>query len=418
MTSGTLLDTGLFSRAAGRPLDIAGSTLPPVLRPDARLAVLDISEYVGERTGGVRTYLAEKARFVSAHPSLRQVVLIPGDEDAIVDREGVRCYRLRGPAIPFNPAYRFMLATRSTSRIVAHERPDVIEVGSAYFAPWLTFRARRRHRAPVAWFYHANLHRLVAPRGPAEAWPRRALAGAVARYTRHIARSVDVTIVASEFARRDLESIGVANLALVPLGVDLELFTPARAAHAEATRLQAGLPRGPLAIYVGRLSGEKHVDRLVAAWPAVHRRTGASLVLVGDGPLRERLDRHPGASPGLHFLGYTRDRAAIADLLAAADVYVAPSPHETFGLAALEAMASGVPVLSVHGGGVAEQVEASGGGLLYDGDEPGSLASGIESLAGGEGRDRGLRGRRHAEARHSWDAVFTRIFEVYAGLGR
>ncbi len=416
MTSGTLLDTGLFSRAASRPLDIAGSVLPPVLRPDASMTVLDISEYVGERTGGVRTYLAEKARYVSARAGLRQVVLIPGDEDAIVDGEGVRCYRLRGPAVPFHPAYRFMLATRSTSRIVAHERPDVIEVGSAYFAPWLIFRARRSHRAPVVWFYHANLHRLVAPRGDAEALPRRVVASAVARYTRRIASSVDATIVASDFARRDLEAIGVRNLVHIPLGVDLETFHPLRRVHAEATRRRHRLPPGPIAMYVGRLASEKHTDRLAAAWPAVHARTGATLVLVGDGPLRHRLAPDADAS-GLMFLGYTRDRSVIADLLAAADLYVSPSPHETFGLAALEAMASGIPVLSVNGGGVAEQVTRSGGGTLYDGDDAGSLVRGVERLLGA-GEAAGARGRLRAESHHAWDVVFTRIFEVYAGLAR
>ena len=206
LRSGTLADTTIFSRSAITPIDIGGTVLPARLRPSAELAVLDISEYVGEQTGGVRTYLAEKARYVGARGHLRQVVLIPGDQDAIVDTSGVRCYRLRGPAIPFHPAYRFMLATRSTSRVVAHERPDIIEVGSAYFAPWLIFRARRQHRAPVVWFYHANLPRLVAPRGPQEALPRRMLGGAVAGYTRRIAGLVNRTIVASDFARRELEA--------------------------------------------------------------------------------------------------------------------------------------------------------------------------------------------------------------------
>ena len=254
MTSGALVEQRIFSSAASTPIDIAGSPLPVPLRPASTLGVLDISEYVGDFTGGVRTYLAEKARYVSRRPALRQVLLIPGAHDAIVESDGVRCYRLRGPAIPFNPAYRFMLATRSTSRIVAHERPDVIEVGSAYFAPWLIFRARRQYRAPAVWFYHANLPRLVAPRQEREPAARRILARAVGWYTRRIAAAVDCTIVASDFARRDLERVGVTNVAFVPLGVDLDLFHPARrAADVRAARLacrkgqwrstSAGLPR-------------------------------------------------------------------------------------------------------------------------------------------------------------------------------
>ena len=79
---------------------------------------------------------------------LRQVLVVPGAEDQILEGSGVRCYRLHGPPIPTQKPYRFMLATESTSRIVAHERPDLIEVGSAWCAPWLIRLATRRSMCP------------------------------------------------------------------------------------------------------------------------------------------------------------------------------------------------------------------------------------------------------------------------------
>ena len=88
--------------------------------------------------------------------------------DEILEAGGVRCYRLHGPSVPTQKPYRFMLATRSSSRIVAHERPDLIEVGSTWFAPWLVHLATRRIDLPVVWFYHSNFPRIVAP------WPERA----------------------------------------------------------------------------------------------------------------------------------------------------------------------------------------------------------------------------------------------------
>lgn len=414
MTSGALVDQRIFSPAASTPIDIAGSPLPAPMRPGSSLGILDISEYVGEFTGGVRTYLAEKARYVSRHPALRQVLLIPGAQDAIVESDGVRCYRLRGPAIPFNPAYRFMLATRSTSRIVAHERPDVIEVGSAYFAPWLIFRARRHHRAPIVWFYHANLPRLVAPREHREPIARRVFARVVGWYTRRIAGTVDCTIVASDFARRDLERVGVTNVVHVPLGVDLSLFHPSRRAMTPERRRELGLPEGPTALYVGRFSAEKHADRLAAQWQEVQRRHGVTLVMVGDGPLRPRLEAMAGA--GLRILPYTRQREAIADLQAAADFYVSPCPYETFGLAALEALASGTPVLSAGSGGVSELVDRSGAGLLYDAEDPAALGNRVAAMLAADRMELGARARQHAERTHDWDTVFDRIFDVYRGL--
>ena len=416
MTSGALVEQRIFSSAASTPIDIAGSPLPVPLRPDSTLGILDISEYVGEFTGGVRTYLAEKARYVSRRPNLRQVLLIPGAHDAIVESDGVRCYRLRGPAIPFNPAYRFMLATRSTSRIVAHERPDVIEVGSSYFAPWLIFRARRQYQAPAVWFYHANLPRLVAPRQEREPAARRALARVVGWYTRRIAAAVDCTIVASDFARRDLERVGVTNVAYVPLGVDLDLFHPARHAVDPAARARRGMPEGPVALYVGRFAPEKHAGRLAEEWGEVFRRTGVTLVMVGEGSLRPRIEALAG--PGLVVLGYTRSRETVADLHAAADFYVSPCPYETFGLAALEALASGTPVLSADDGGVSEQVVRSEAGFLYHADEPGALLRGVEQMMSADRALLGRRARDHAEREHSWDRVFERIFGVYEGLLR
>jgi alpha-1,6-mannosyltransferase len=414
MTSGTLAEGGPFARTAGHALDIAHSELPALLRPGAELSVLDISEYVGEKTGGVRTYLTEKAHYVAARPQYRQVLLVSGREDRIIDQEGVRCYHLRGPAIPFNPAYRFLLATRSTSRIVAHERPDVIEVGSAYFAPWLIFRARRRHAAPVAWFYHAHLPRLAAPRGAEEPMSRRWLGQAASEYTRRIAALVTCTIVASDFARRELEAIGVGNLEHVPLGVDVEMFTPARRAAREGTRARLGLGQGPLVVYAGRLSREKESDWLWRAWPAVWRRTGVRLVMAGAGPLRAAFAASSG-SGGRLLLEYTRNRVDLADLLAAADAYVASGPLETFGLSALEALASGTPLLSVNHGAVVEHVERSGAGVLYALRDADSLAAGLDRLLRMDGLAE--RARAHAD-RHAWPAVLDHLFGLYGRLRR
>src|SRR5262249_27536085 len=88
--------------------------LPPPRRANARLAVLDVTEFFGETSGGVRTYLMEKAAFIEVRPDLRHVLVVPGGADAITETGGVRCYRLRGPGIPTQRPYRFMLATRTS----------------------------------------------------------------------------------------------------------------------------------------------------------------------------------------------------------------------------------------------------------------------------------------------------------------
>ena len=396
-------------------LDISRIDLPPRLRPAAELGVLDITEFFGETTGGVRTYLLQKAQYVQRHPRLRQTIVVPGARDEILEAGGVRCYRLHGPSVPTQKPYRFMLATRSTSRIVAHERPDLIEVGSTWFAPWLVHLAKRRVDLPVVWFYHSNFPRVIAP------WPeragrlRRAAADFAWSYVRRLGRMVRATLAPSDFVARELERQGVDRVVRVSLGVDLGRFHPGRRAAAAETRRRHGLPEGPLAVYVGRLAAEKEVDLLLTAWREVERRTGARLVLVGDGPARRRLHRSPG-SERLHWLPFEQDRDRLADLLAAVDLAVAPCSIETFGLSALEALASGTPLLSADRGGVAETVTRSGAGALFPSGDAGALADQAERLFRGDLAALGAAGRRHAEAHHGWDAVLNRIFHVYRGI--
>lgn len=392
-------------------IDLSATAMPPRLRPEADFGLLDISEYFADTSGGVRTYLLQKARYVEARPTLRQALVLPGPDDRIGDLDGVRCYRLHGPLIPLQSTYRFMLATRSMARICAHERPDLIEVGSAYTAPWLVSRATDALRVPAVWFYHAHLTRILNPRGPDGILPRRALAAAVGAYVRAIARTVECTIASSDFVVRELEALGVQRIRKVPLGVDVDLFHPARRLQRAATRARFGLPDGPLAIFVGRLSYEKHLHIVLRAWQDVAHRTGATLALVGAGRDERRFRLMAG--PNVIFVPFQSNREQVADLYAAADFAITPGPVETFGLAALEAMASGIPVLACDTGGVAESVGNSGAGLRFVAGDAESLSANAQRLLGEDLEALGNVGRAYVETHHRWDQVFDRLFAVY-----
>lgn len=398
-----------------RPLDLSRTSFPPPLRTEGRRTVLDITKYFGDTTGGIRTYLLAKAAYVQSRADLRQVLVIPGAQDGLGERGGVRCYRLRGPRIPFDQSYRFLLATRTTRRILEHERPDLIEVGSPWLVPWLTRRANRALAAPMAWFYHTHFPAIIAPGIPGvPAW-RQAAARASWSYVRRLSRLFRAVLVASESVAQQLEEQGVANVHKVALGVDLERFTPARREHRGETLRRHRLPDAPLALYLGRFAEEKQLETVLAAWRTVGPRTGAWLVLVGAGPREARLR---AAAEGLQvrWLPYQRDRDQVADLLAAADLYLAPGPAETFGLSALEAMAAGTPVLSVAEGGVADRVRASGHGALYPAGDPGACAEAAVALLQSDLTRLGAAARAFAERQHSWRTAFDGIFAIYDRL--
>ena len=393
-------------------IHIGRDPLPPPLRASSTMSVLDITEWFGDTSGGIRTYLLEKAQYVAARPWLRQILTVPGARDAITEQDGVRMYRLQGPPIPRQKPYRFMLATRSVAKIVRHERPDVIEIGSPFIVPWIVRHATRDLDVPLVCFYHTNLPRMFAPNARYHSVARRAVYRASWQYMRRLDRMFPLTVVTSDFSANDLAQEGITRIAKVPLGVDLERFTPSRKAHADATRRRFGLPDGPLAGFVGRFAREKELDVVLDAWAVVERRTGARLALVGTGPLEAALRAHPYGSR-VTFVPFQPDREALADLLASFDVYIAPGRIETFGLSSLEALASGTPVLSADEGGVSEQVARSGAGRMFTSGEAESLAAEAALLFSDDLALMGRYGRAYAEREHAWDTVFDRLFDVY-----
>jgi alpha-1,6-mannosyltransferase len=213
----------------------------------------------------------------------------------------------------------------------------------------------------------------------------------------------------------DLRSHGALRVVQIPLGVDLAHFHPRRRADAVETRALIGLPaNAPVVGFVGRFAREKEVDVLVEAWETIEQRTDAYLALVGDGPARRRLRAHSRGSRVI-WIPYQNDREQLANVLAALDIFVSPGSIETFGLSALEAAASGTPVISADRGGVSEQIRRSGGGALFASGDAGALAEvAVRMLhTPSEWSRLGALGRAYAEREHSWSRVFDRIFDVY-----
>ncbi len=401
----------LAMEAAAAPLDRT-APLPPRLRPNATLSILDATKYFGDKTGGVRTYLLEKARHVAGHEALRHVLIAPGARDSIAEIDGVRCYRLRNRRIPTQAPYRFLMSASMIRRIVEHEQPDVIEVGSPFAVPWILRHANRMHRTPMVWFSHSNLPRMAAA---ARGVPTAIAEGLARGYTRRVSRLVHATIVGSAATARDFGSYGVSPVLTVPLGVDTTVFHPERRVRRADTRRAAGLPAQPLGIFVGRLAREKHLEVLLDAWADVEARAGARLLIVGDGPSRTRYRRHAYGDRVL-WRTFEPDRLALADLVASADLFVTPSPTETFGLAALEALASGLPVLAPDSGAAGELVSCARAGATFATGDSGDLARTAAALLAGDRAELGARGRRYAEQHHAWSIVFERLFDAYRDI--
>src|SRR5262249_21050565 len=176
-------------------------------------------------------------------------------------------------------------------------------------------------------------------------------------------RWADLVLVASRASTGRLGGRATSGLVRSPLGVDLDVFGAAR--PDPYVRAALAPPGTPLLLYAGRLSAEKRIDllpRMLAAIgpPAILAVAGAG---AGEPRLR-RLARRLGVEDRLRLLGHEPDRRRLASLMATADCFVHPNPVEPFGLAPLEALAAGCPVVAPDAAGTREALAGRGAVLV------------------------------------------------------
>jgi glycosyltransferase involved in cell wall biosynthesis len=258
----------------------------------------------------------------------------------------------------------------------------------------------------VVGFYHSDVPATyIAPRlQRAPRAVRVAALGAAWGWVRAQHRRYDATLAASRHTADALLAHGVPRVRWVGLGVELGAAPP-RAAHVEPPRAVG---------YVGRLAADKELPLALAAAPAIRRATGARLVVAGDGPLLPRVARAAARGDVDHH-GVVPARQ-IPALLGELRALVVPGRYESFGLAAAEALAAGVPVIAPDAGGAGELVAAAGCGVHFRAGDAQALADAVARVSRwprAEWHAHAARGRRYAEDRLGWPAVMARIHAVY-----
>jgi alpha-1,6-mannosyltransferase len=185
-------------------------------------------------------------------------------------------------------------------------------------------------------------------------------------HNRKLASRFTHVVATTNFAAKEFRDIKIGNLAQIPLGVDLKGFSP----NLANSELKHSLLKGSqyLMVHCGRMSPEKKPQRSIQALRVLlDQGIDARLVYVGGGPMLKTLREEAKGLP-VTFLGFIADRNKVAEILASADVSMAPGPIETFCLAALESLASGTPV-------IASSSSAVGEFLLIDSDQPVGLVA-------------------------------------------
>ena len=386
--------------------------------------------YPDPGSGGTGRYVYETSRrLVDRGHRVSVVTRRRGDVPVIEPIEGVDVYRYdlevadrAGPAVLAQvpdaaatvadhvatlsagaPVDVFSLQGPVTSLLVGRRVDESIARVATFHSPWPTeYRIRtwggrpaprRRLNATLRWVLE-----------------RRALAGA------------DRAITLSTFMRRALRDTYDLDLdvAVVPGGVDVETYSPS------ADPADRRLEGRPAFLTVRRLAERMGHGRLLRALAAVvEQRPAAHLTVAGEGPLRgrlERLARRLGLADHVTVLGYVPD-GELPGVYATADVFVLPTTElEGFGLATLEALAAGLPVLATPVGGSVEVLSRLGGNpaipgpVLTDSTDRAAIADGLLAWAdvdASELAEAGRACRQYAEANYTWDRTVEDLVGIY-----
>lgn len=289
---------------------------------------------------------------------------------------------------------RDLLAARRLARVLP-QFADVVHAHGAR-AAWVAALAHRHRPFPLVF----TAHNLIGRDLPSRL--------GIPFVGFHCARILAVSPSVAD----SLAACGIprAKIQVIPNGLDLAYFDPS-ALDRPAARQSLAVPDNAFVVAAAaRLSREKGLDTLLSA---AGQRAGMTFLIAGDGPLRSALARQ--IAPNAKLLGRLAD---VRPLLAAADVFAVPSRREGQGMAALEAMAAGVPLVASRVGGLADMLADGETALLVPPEDPEALAAALSRLQS----DSRLRQKLAANAvalvhdRYALRPMLAAVTEVYRSV--
>ncbi|HEY5483291.1 MAG TPA: glycosyltransferase [Propionibacteriaceae bacterium] len=361
------------------------------------MRIAQLANFVGPTSGGMRRAIDQLGqRYVTA--GHERLLIIPGPEDRVTESAAGVVAQVRGVRV--TGGYRIILAMSGVLKALEDFAPTSVEVSDKWtlagIGPW----ARRRHVGSIL-FSHERLDDMASD------FLRLPVRRLVHLRNRALAKDFDRVVVTTRYSAGEWDRTS-ARLVTVPLGVDLETFRPPveRPNPGPVIRL----------IHAGRMSREKYPQLAIAAAAELHRRgVPVELTVAGTGPHLEWLREQAEEAP-VRFLGYVDGREELARLYGEADISLSVAPTETFGLAVLEALACGTPVVTADVGGARELVDDTC--AEWGAPRAAALADAVQRLRTRLVADPyGLRqsARTRAEL-YSWDTSAARMLAVHADV--
>jgi glycosyltransferase involved in cell wall biosynthesis len=310
--------------------------------------------------------------------------------------------------MPGYPDIRLALPTeRPIAALIREFRPDIVHSPTEFVLGRIAQRLANAAGIPAVSSYHTDFSRYTEAYGVG--WLR----PSVSRYLAEFHRRSRRVYTPSHVARGDLAAIGVHDVEVWGRGVDTQLFSPHR--RSEALRAAYGNRDTFVLLHVGRMAAEKGVDRIIAAFDLARQSLppgAVHLVIAGSGPKEDEL--RESVREGVTFLGNLDRGDVLPRLYASADAFLFASLTETLGLVVLEAMSSGLPVIAVPAGGVADHLRDGVNGVACAASDVADMAAAIVRLALDRPRTRRLStGARETAEALDWSRELDRLDSSY-----
>ena len=368
------------------------------------MRIVHVANFYGPNSGGIKTTLHELGRGYLKYGH-DFIYIVPGTQFSSEVTPFGRKISLPSFILPGSGSYRIIRSNKALRELIKELNPDRLEISDRFTLRSLGIWAKTQG-IPSVVFSHETLRGLAKRFLPAF-FPRNLM---VNWHNRRLARSFDHVVATTDFAAEEFVEIGAKNLVKIPLGVDLENFSPAR----RSMDLRAELAQGAdlLLVHCGRLSPEKEPQRSIEALVELEKRgIKTRLIIVGTGPMWKKMSKLAKGLP-VEMLGYVSGREKVAAILASADFSMAPGPLETFCLSALESIASGTPVIASESSAVGEFLglakKIPAGAVAADNGK--SFADAIERLMQISGVD--ISARAAAE-QLSWDQTINFMLALH-----
>ena len=281
------------------------------------------------------------------------------DEKAI-HTSGFQEYLVKGLTLPFYREVRVGLPHyRALKRLWQQQRPDLVQIVTEGPLGYAAIKAAKQLGIPLISDFHTNFDEY------SRYYHLKSCFQLAKRYLRHLHNQTCLTLVPTRELQQQLKAGGYTRLSILDRGIDTALFNPQR--RNPTLRERLGIqPTALLVVLVTRMAQEKNLELAFKAFSAIQVQCPhARFLLVGDGPERKRLQAQ---HPDCYFVGM-QTGIALAEHYAGGDLFLYPSTSETFGNVILEAMASGLPVVSFNYAASREYIRSGENGMaapLYD----------------------------------------------------